>query len=99
MYNPTDPPATHVIPASSLKTVVPPSGAPAKLTLLVLCGLPGSGKSTIAAALTSHATQRWVRASQDDAPNRRRQECEAMVRQGLKEECNVVVDRVGFDKS
>jgi hypothetical protein len=42
-------------------------------------------------------TGRWVRASQDDAPNRRRQECEAMVRSGLRQGKDVVVDRVGFD--
>jgi hypothetical protein len=42
-------------------------------------------------------TGRWVRASQDDAPTRRRQECEAMVRSGLRQGKDVVVDRVGFD--
>lgn len=99
MYHPSAPPATHVISPPALKACAPSSETHGKLTLLVLCGLPGSGKSTIAAALTSHATQRWVRASQDDAPSRRRQECEAMVRQGLRDGFNVVVDRVGFDQS
>ncbi|WWD20237.1 hypothetical protein CI109_104713 [Kwoniella shandongensis] len=39
----------------------------------------------------------WIRASQDEAPNRRRQECEARVRWGLREGYSVIVDRCGFD--
>lgn len=39
----------------------------------------------------------WMRASQDDAPSKRRQECESRVRWGLKNGYNVLVDRVGFD--
>ncbi|WWC95772.1 hypothetical protein V866_002638 [Kwoniella sp. B9012] len=70
--------------------------------LLILIGLPGSGKTTFSEALVSHSQstgeyREWIRASQDDAPNRRRQECEAVVRQALQEGHNVVVDRVDFD--
>ncbi|WVR08107.1 hypothetical protein IAU60_005153 [Kwoniella sp. DSM 27419] len=78
--------------------------------LLILVGLPGSGKTTFAEALVRSTEpgqdaaacsrprqQAWIRASQDDAPNRRRQECESRVRWGLREGYNVVVDRVGFD--
>ncbi|WVQ66103.1 uncharacterized protein L199_004281 [Kwoniella botswanensis] len=70
--------------------------------LLILIGLPGSGKTTFSEALVSHSQstgeyRKWVRASQDDALNRRRQECEAVVRQALREGHNVVVDRVDFD--
>jgi len=39
----------------------------------------------------------WIRASQDESPNRRREECEALVRNGLNGGYNVIVDRVGFD--
>ncbi|KAK8849610.1 hypothetical protein IAR55_004945 [Kwoniella newhampshirensis] len=39
----------------------------------------------------------WIRASQDDAPSRRRQECESRVRWGLRQGYNVIVDRCGFD--
>ncbi|OCF62171.1 hypothetical protein L486_01838 [Kwoniella mangroviensis CBS 10435] len=68
--------------------------------LLILVGLPGSGKTTFSEALVSQSIgdhRKWIRASQDDAPNRRRQECEAIVRQALQEGHNVVVDRVDFD--
>ncbi|ODO02866.1 hypothetical protein I350_05707 [Cryptococcus amylolentus CBS 6273] len=88
-------------------------------TLILLVGLPGSGKSTFASSLCQssaslltsdpsnpyqplHASIKggirpWIRASQDDAPSRRRQEVEALVGWGLREGCNVVVDRCGFD--
>jgi adenylate kinase family enzyme len=71
--------------------------------LLVLVGLPGSGKSTFAEALVdwSHRTlgkhRRWTRASQDEAPSKRRQECEGLVRSALERGDNVIVDRVDFD--
>ncbi|RSH93345.1 hypothetical protein EHS25_007701 [Saitozyma podzolica] len=83
--------------------------------LLILVGLPGSGKTTFSEALLKHhhvsidssalgpgaslSPRLWIRASQDDAPSRRRQEVEALVRRGLEEGCNVVVDRVGFDRT
>ncbi|EAL20798.1 hypothetical protein CNBE1600 [Cryptococcus deneoformans B-3501A] len=83
--------------------------------LLILVGLPGSGKTTFAEALVRASSmyitppegtgkvqpsvirRPWMRASQDDAPSKRRQECESRVRWGLKNGYNVLVDRVGFD--
>ncbi|WRT69636.1 uncharacterized protein IL334_006625 [Kwoniella shivajii] len=81
--------------------------------LLILVGLPGSGKTTFSEALASQSREitndhqqveqknqkvrRWIRASQDEAPNRRRQECESRVKWGLDSGYNVVVDRVDFD--
>ncbi|KAL7425040.1 hypothetical protein Q5752_000728 [Cryptotrichosporon argae] len=60
-------------------------------------------KTTTTTPMTTRATRkrkrRWVRASQDDAPSRRRQECEAVVRAALEAGHNVVVDRVDFDSS
>ena len=75
--------------------------------LLILVGLPGSGKSTFAETLIHHSndvtsgvlSRNWVRASQDDSPNRKRQECENAVWQSLQSGHNVVVDRVNFDAS
>ncbi|KAL1406626.1 hypothetical protein Q8F55_008332 [Vanrija albida] len=74
-------------------------------TLLVLVGLPGSGKSTFANALVAASesaawppsARRWVRASQDDAASKRRQEVEGVVARALADGHNVVVDRVDFD--
>ncbi|WWC65761.1 uncharacterized protein I303_108383 [Kwoniella dejecticola CBS 10117] len=88
-------------PVEDLKT-----SAADRQIVLILVGLPGSGKSTFASALLalsqapSNATEtprKWVRASQDDAPSRRRQECEYVVRKALEDGHNVVVDRVNFD--
>jgi GTPase SAR1 family protein len=89
------------------ESLLPPSTTqPQPQILLIFCGLPGSGKTLLSEALVRHsapesaATQtkrKWVRASQDDAPARRRQQCEAVARQALAEGNNVVVDRVGFD--
>lgn len=65
-----------------------------KQILLLLVGLPGSGKTTFAEALVPHG---WVRASQDDSVSGRRQEVERVVLRALEEGKNVVVDRVNFD--
>lgn len=74
--------------------------------ILILCGLPGSGKSSFSESLAAAnlaaedvSTSPWIRASQDDAPSKKRQEVESMVRKALREGKNVVVDRVGFDSS
>ena len=42
-------------------------------------------------------TRAWTRVSQDEAPSRRRQECERQVVDALGKGDNVVVDRVNFD--
>jgi predicted kinase len=67
-------------------------------TLLILVGLPGSGKSTFAHALeTTQGGRKWTRASQDDSASKRRAEVEDTVRRALARGDNVVVDRVNFD--
>lgn len=48
---------------------------------------------------TSRKRRLWSRVSQDEAPNRRRQECEAALREALYRGENVIVDRVNFDPS
>jgi tRNA uridine 5-carbamoylmethylation protein Kti12 len=45
----------------------------------------------------SAVRRRWTRVSQDEAPSRRRQECERQVIDALQRGENVVVDRVNFD--
>ncbi|ORX37792.1 AAA domain-domain-containing protein [Kockovaella imperatae] len=73
--------------------------------LLLLVGLPASGKTALAQCLVTESpalnldsfSRKWIRASQDDSPNRRRQEVEDLVRDGLLAGDNVVVDRMNFD--
>ena len=53
-------------------------------------------------SVTTHTTRcvsrrQWTRVSQDEAPSRRRQECERQVIEALRRGENVVVDRVNFD--
>lgn len=60
--------------------------------LLVIMGLPGSGKSTIANKLTQVG---WVRVNQDEMGNRKA--VEASARTALTKGQNVIVDRCNFD--
>jgi len=59
-----------------------------KLTMVVLCGLPGSGKSLLAAALKR---QGFATVCQDDLGSR--QKCEARARDVLKKGRRVCIDR------
>lgn len=60
--------------------------------VLVLVGLPGSGKSTFAHQLESVG---WARVSQDDLGSRQR--CEAKTVEYLVNGRNVVIDRCNFN--
>jgi len=60
--------------------------------LLVLCGLPGSGKTTMAVAL---AAAGWTRVNQDEVGSRNK--CKDMVIDAFKHNKKVVVDRCNFD--
>lgn len=64
--------------------------------LLVLVGLPGSGKTTFGNALVEQLDG-WARFSQDESASGRRQEVEAAVSAALARGENVIVDRVNFD--
>lgn len=76
-------------------------GVPTTLTVVILCGAPGSGKSTFARALIdqlhSVGNQPWVRVCQDscgkDGKRGSRDQCLKQVERGLREEKNVIVDR------
>lgn len=54
---------------------------------------PGSGPDSKSRLIR----RRWTRISQDEAPSRRRQECERQLVDSLRRGENVVIDRVNFD--
>jgi predicted kinase len=60
--------------------------------VLVLVGLPGSGKSSIARQLESRG---WVRVNQDELGSRNK--CKELMEKALVENKKVVVDRCNFD--
>ena len=63
-----------------------PSGGP---KLLLLCGLPGCGKSTFSQGLEQRGG--WIRVSPDDIGIM--EECKKLIEKGLKHGSNVVLDR------
>lgn len=62
------------------------------LKMVIMVGLPGSGKSTVSNRLTAAG---WVRVNQDEMGTR--QVCEDVTAKALKAGQNVVVDRCNFD--
>eukprot|EP01098_Paradermamoeba_levis_P011193 TRINITY_DN4778_c0_g1_i2.p1 TRINITY_DN4778_c0_g1~~TRINITY_DN4778_c0_g1_i2.p1 ORF type:complete len:173 (-),score=62.09 TRINITY_DN4778_c0_g1_i2:90-608(-) len=60
-----------------------------QLTVLLICGLPGSGKSTISKQLEGHG---WIRINQDDLGTQ--DECKKLLEKALKHDKSVVLDRV-----
>lgn len=72
-----------------LEVAVAPAPQPAtKPLLLVLVGIPGSGKSTVAARLQQAG---WVVVSQDVLGDRR--SCESATTHALRAGRNIVIDR------
>jgi adenylate kinase family enzyme len=72
---------------------------PEAQTVIVLCGIPGCGKSTFARRLIntmpSHIRRRWVTANQDDLKTRKA--VENRVISALSMQQSVIVDRCNFD--
>lgn len=75
---------------AALGDTAPASAAPTprKPLLLVLVGIPGSGKSTLSARLRDEG---WAVVSQDVLGDRR--SCEAATARHLREGRNTVIDR------
>jgi len=65
--------------------------------LLVLAGLPGSGKSTFARTLVEAMPYKFARVNQDEMKTRKR--CVASAKQAMASGLCVIVDRCNFDFS
>ncbi len=68
-----------------------PATAPVRMVVLV--GIPGSGKSFVAEQLREKG---WVIVSQDELGNRK--ECEKQTASALQQGRSVIIDRTNFDK-
>eukprot|EP00585_Thalassiosira_rotula_P007483 CAMPEP_0196143058 /NCGR_PEP_ID=MMETSP0910-20130528/12594_1 /TAXON_ID=49265 /ORGANISM="Thalassiosira rotula, Strain GSO102" /LENGTH=213 /DNA_ID=CAMNT_0041404451 /DNA_START=160 /DNA_END=801 /DNA_ORIENTATION=- len=75
----------------------PPRGDPDafKPFVLILVGIPGSGKSHFASRLESSMPGTFLRVNQDSLGTRRK--CEALARRALAEGKVAVIDRCNFD--
>jgi len=62
--------------------------------MLIMVGVPGSGKSTVANRLIN-MNNNWVRVNQDEMKTRKA--CENVARDSLKRGKSVIVDRCNFD--
>jgi len=72
-----------------------PSNENFEQCLVLLVGLPGSGKSTFSRALEQAMPYKFVRINQDELKTRR--ECEARAKEVLSEGKSVIIDRCNFD--
>lgn len=63
--------------------------------MIVLCGLPGSGKSHFATSLQSSKPRKFVRINQDQLKSRQR--CEQRCRETINQGRIPVIDRCNFD--
>eukprot|EP00984_Skeletonema_dohrnii_P020075 scaffold9705_cov151-Skeletonema_dohrnii-CCMP3373.AAC.2 len=66
-----------------------------QLIILVLVGLPGSGKSYFASKLEKESFSQYVRVNQDALGTRKK--CETACRQALSRGKSVIIDRCNFD--
>lgn len=75
----------------------PPTSTAEMPFMLMLVGIPGSGKSTFATTLESAAPSKYVRINQDTLGSRRK--CEDATRRALQQNKCPVIDRCNFDPS
>ena len=73
----------------------PPSPQPFQPFVLILVGIPGSGKSNFATQLETSMPEKFVRVNQDTLKTRRK--CEAMTLRALAQGKVAVIDRCNFN--
>ena len=71
-----------------------PDGAHNAQVIVVLVGLPGSGKSFFASKLEKESLSQYVRVNQDSLGTRKK--CETSCRQALSRGNSVIIDRCNF---
>ena len=72
-----------------------------KPVMLIMVGLPGSGKSTFSLELEAKGADTWVRVNQDSIRNGargKRKDCLVAARAALQKGANCVIDRTNLDK-
>jgi predicted kinase len=70
------------------------TSTPSKQKMIIMVGVPGSGKSTVANRLIK-MNQNWIRVNQDELKTRKA--CEHVARDNLKKGKSIIVDRCNFD--
>ena len=81
----------------SFEPIVEPPNCTNTPSILLLVGLPGSGKSTFSTELCRLLPWKYVRVNQDELKTRGK--CIAAVEAALADGLSVVIDRCNFDRS
>jgi len=90
----------EVRPAKQQRTTERTAHLPLQRIAVILCGLPGAGKSTFASNLIASSNQQWVRVNQDTIARGRRgtrEQCVHATREHLQAGRHVIIDRTNLD--
>lgn len=81
---------------TGIPNVLAPNYQKSVQKMIILCGLPASGKSTFANRLIEHNSH-WARVNQDEMKTRKN--CEVNAKTAFQRSQSVIVDRCNFDYS
>lgn len=91
---------SSIRPAKQQRTTEHTAHLPLCRIAVILCGLPGAGKSTFASNLIASSNQQWVRINQDTIDRGRRgtrEQCVHATREHLQAGRHVIIDRTNLD--